>query len=145
MTSGRQEEVRRFVDAYNQGDLDALAEWADPDLEWVTAREHPSAASHRGVEAIRAYHEDWLRLFPGLRIEVESVEEHGDRVLAVARLRGEGAGSGAATEIRLGILSTYRGERAVRVEEFLDPQEAKKALAGTGKPRNEEDGGRPAK
>jgi ketosteroid isomerase-like protein len=145
MTSGREGEVRRFVEAYNRGDLDALAGWADPDLEWVTAREHPSAASHRGVEAIRAYHEDWLRLFPGLRIELESVEERGDRVLAVARLRGAGVGSGAATEIRLGILSTYRGDRAVRVEEFLDPQEAKQALAGTGTPRNGEDGGRSAK
>ena len=89
MASGREEEVRRFAEADNRGDLDALAEWADPGLEWVTAREHPSAASHRGIEAIRAYHEDWLRLFPGLRIELESVEERGDRVLAVARSGGQ--------------------------------------------------------
>jgi ketosteroid isomerase-like protein len=145
MASAREEDVRRFADAYNRGDLDELAGWADPDLEWVTAREHPSAASHRGVEAIRAYHQDWLRLFPGLRIEVESVEERGDRVLAVARLRGTAAGSGAETDIRLGLLSTYRGDRAVRVEEFLDPLEAKQALTGARTPRNGEDGNRSAK
>jgi ketosteroid isomerase-like protein len=145
MATSREDQVRGFVDAYNRGDLDAIAAWADPGIEWMVARQHPTAATHHGVAAIRAYHEDWLRLFPGMRIEVESVEERGDRILAVTRIRGVGAGSGATADVKLGILSTYRGDRAIRVEEFLDPEEARRELAEGNTPRNGEDGGRSAK
>ena len=146
MAAGRKEQVRGFVDAYNRGDLDAIAEWADPEVEWVGGASASERWQRTGAwTAIRAYHEDWLRLFPGMRIEIESVEECGDRVLAVTRLRGAAAGSGATADVKLGILSTYRGDRAVRVEEFLDPEEAKRALRQANSPRNGEDGGRPAK
>ncbi len=123
------EYVRGWVDDLNRGDVDALLANADPDHEWVVAREHPAATTHRGPEQIGAYLADWLRTMPDLKVKIEGLEEAGDRVLVVMRMTGSGAGSGAATEVRVATLTTFRDGRPVRTEEFLDPEEARRVLA----------------
>jgi ketosteroid isomerase-like protein len=123
------EYVRDWVDDWNRGDVDALMANADPDHEWVVAREHPAATTHRRPEQIGAYLADWLRTMPDFKVEIEGLEEAGDRVLVVMRMTGTGAGSGAATEVRVATLTTFRDGRPVRTEEFLDPEEARRVLA----------------
>jgi ketosteroid isomerase-like protein len=92
----------------------------------VVAREHPAATTHRGPEEVRAYLEDWLATMPDLRIEVEELLEAGDVVLMVGRVQGAGAGSGAGTGVTLCTLTTFDPQgRGRRVEEFLDPAEAR--------------------
>ena len=120
--------IRRSIDAYNEGDLHGLVAIAHPDIEWEVAPEHPAATTHRGIDAVRAYHEDWRNTLHGLRIDLRSVAARGDRVLAVCGLRGEGAESGADVEVEIAVLTTFRDGRAIRVEEFLDPDEAMRAL-----------------
>ncbi len=128
MEEGRSEQVGDWIEAYNRGDIEAMASLADPEVEWVVAREHPAATVHRGPEAIRTYLEDWQRTMPGMAYESEEILERDDRVLAVGRLRGSGLGSGAEVEVRIATISTFAGGRAVRVEEFLDPAEARLAF-----------------
>jgi ketosteroid isomerase-like protein len=120
--------VIRAIDAYNAGDVDGLLTMADPDIEWEVAPEHPAATTHRGFDAVREYHEDWRNTLQGLRIELRSVAESGDDVVTVCRLRGEGAESGADVEVEIAFLTAFRDGRAIRVEEFLDPDEALRAL-----------------
>jgi ketosteroid isomerase-like protein len=120
--------VRDWVEAWNQGDIDALMTDADPDVEWVVAREHPAATTHRGRDAAGEYLRDWLRMMPGIQVEIEELEQSGDRVLVVMRMSGTGAGSGATTEVRVANLVTFRDGRPRRVEEFLDPDEARREL-----------------
>ena len=120
--------VRRSIDAYNGGDLDGLIAMAHPDIEWEVAPEHPAATTHRGIDAVREYHEDWRNTLRGLRIDPRSVAASGDRVVTVCGLRGEGAESGADVEVEIAFLTTFRDGKAVRVEEFLDPDEAMRAL-----------------
>jgi ketosteroid isomerase-like protein len=91
----------------------------------VVAREHPAATTHRGAEAIRGYLADWRTMMPGLRIEVDELLERGDYILVVGRIEGAGAGSGAAAEVPIATLSTFRDGATSRVEEFLDPAEAR--------------------
>ncbi len=121
--------VRGFVDAWNAGDLSSFLQQTDADVEWVVAKEHPAATTHRGRDEISAYIADWQRTLPGLRIEIEGLEEKGDSVLAVMRMRGAGAGSGASTEVRVATVTEFRAGRAARIEEFLDPDEARRALS----------------
>jgi len=51
--------VRRAIKAFNREDLDQALEWADPEIEWVVARDHPDAATHRGRDAVAAYLREW--------------------------------------------------------------------------------------
>ncbi len=120
--------VRRAIDAYNAGDLKGLLATAHPDIEWEVAPEHPAATTHRGLDAVREYHEDWHNTLHDLTMDLESLAENGDSVLSVCRVRGEGVESGADVEVVIAFLTTFRDGRAVRVEEFLDPEEAMRAL-----------------
>lgn len=126
MSGSNAEVVRRWNEAFSRGDLDALIPDFGPESEWVVAREHPAATTHRGPDEIRLYLEDWRRTMPGMTAEVESLEERGDRVLTIARMRGAGAESGAGTEVVLAIITTFRDGRPIRTEEYLDPAEARR-------------------
>ena len=145
MEQGLSELVQLWIEAYNDRDFEAMAALADPRIEWVVAREHPAATTHRGTEAILSYLEDWGRTLPGMTYVSDEIVERGDRVLTVGRLRGSGSGSGAEVDVRIATISTFAEGRAVRVEEFLDPEEAKSALTGDNSPRNEEGADRPPK
>jgi ketosteroid isomerase-like protein len=123
------EYIRGFVEAWNAGELDALIENANPEIEWVVAREHPAATTHHGIEAVAAYLRDWFETVPDLRIEIEELEEAGDRVLVLMRMTGRGSGSGALTEVRIAAVSTFHDGKPVRTEEYLDLDEARQALA----------------
>jgi ketosteroid isomerase-like protein len=121
------EYTRAWVESWNRGDIDALMADAGPDFEWVVAREHPDATTHRGTEAVAGYLAEWMRMMD-LRVEIVELEERGDRVLSILKMTGTGAGSGAATEVRTAVLSTFRDGKPVRSQEFLDPEEARRAL-----------------
>jgi ketosteroid isomerase-like protein len=121
--------VREWAKALNRGDFEAMAEGADPEFEWVVAREHPDATTHRGPEAVLEYLAEWRRMMPDFQVEIVELEEKGDRVLTVIEITGTGSGSGARTEVRTAILSTFLEGRPVRTEEFLDPEEGRAALA----------------
>jgi ketosteroid isomerase-like protein len=125
--------VRRAIDAYNAGDVGGPLTMAHPDIEWEVAPEHPAATTHRGFEAVTEYHEDWRKTLQGLTIGLRSVTEAGDSVVTVCGLRGKGAESGADVEVEIAFLTTFRDGKAIRVEEFLDPDEAMRALdSGSG-------------
>jgi ketosteroid isomerase-like protein len=123
--------VRRGIDAYNAGDVGGLLAMADPDIEWEVAPEHPAAATHRGYEAIGEYLGDWQNTLDDIHIDVRSISERGDSVLALCQVRGKGGESGAAVEVEIAFLTTFRDGKAIRVEEFLDADEALRALEST--------------
>jgi ketosteroid isomerase-like protein len=127
--SAKEEFVREWAAALNRGDFEAMVGDAGPDFEWVVAREHPDATTHRGPEAVSAYLAEWRRMMPDFHVEIVELEERGDRVLTVIEITGTGAGSGARTEVRTATISTFRDGKPVRTEEFLDPEEARVALA----------------
>ena len=105
--------MRRFIEAYNEGDLDSLVALADPNIEWEVAPEHPAATTHRGIDAVREYHEDWRNTLHDLRIDLHSIAATGDTVVTVCGLRGEGAESGADVEVEIAFLTTFHDGKAV--------------------------------
>jgi ketosteroid isomerase-like protein len=122
--------TRAFVDAWNQRELRAFLEDVGPDFEWVPAREHPDRKSATGRDEVAAYMQDWLDTMPDLQVEAEELVERGDLVLAVLRMAGAGAGSGALTEVRIATVTTFSDGKPARTVEYLDPEEARAALAG---------------
>jgi len=120
--------VRRQLDAYNAGDFEASYAGLHPDIEWVVAREHPASRTVRGLDELLGYHGDWQETMPGLTIEILETVERGDAVLSLCRLHGAGADSGAEVGVTIGFVSRFSEEKIVRVEEYLDPAEARAAL-----------------
>jgi ketosteroid isomerase-like protein len=118
--------VRNWVDAWNRGDVHELMAGIGPAYEWVVAREHPAATTHRGPDKISEYLADWRRTMPDFKVEIEELLEVGDKVLSVTRMSGTGSGSGATIEVRTATLTTFRDGSPVRTEEFLDPEEARR-------------------
>jgi ketosteroid isomerase-like protein len=124
-----EEFVREWAAALNRGDFEAMVKDTGPDFEWVVAREHPDATTHRGPEAVGAYLAEWRGMMPDFHVEIVELEEMGERVLTVIEITGTGAGSGARTEVRTATISTFRDGEPVRTVEYLDPEEARAELA----------------
>jgi ketosteroid isomerase-like protein len=109
--------VREIVEALNRGDVDAMLARMHPDFEWRPLRTSPAAHVSRGHEQVRGYVEDWLATFESLRIDIEGLEEVGDRVVAPVRAYGRGRASGVELDSRFCQLWTVSAGLATAMEE----------------------------
>jgi ketosteroid isomerase-like protein len=128
------------LEAFRQSQLFAgrhllEAEWKgaydlsfDPRAEWVVAKEHPTARTLVGYEQLADYLREWQATVPGISFHHERVLDAGESVLAIGTVRGTGTGSGAEVEVPLALLCTFRDGLIIRVEEYLNPDEALEAV-----------------
>src|SRR5215208_3956635 len=70
-----------------------ISELCDPEIEWIEDPNRADARVFRGHEGVRASWERWLENFEEYGAEVETLEDHGDRVFMVAVERGRGSAS----------------------------------------------------
>lgn len=105
-------------------DPQAGEQWSDPQIEWVVAREHPEARTLTGRDAVVAYFQEWEASLPGMTFVADRVLDGDESVVAVGTVRGTGAGSGADVQVPLALLCRLAAGKVVRVEEYLDPNEA---------------------
>jgi ketosteroid isomerase-like protein len=67
--------------------------------------------------------------FEGLRLEAERIiDAGGDRVVAIVRASGTGRRSSAPVKMRIAYVFWLEASRIVRVDPYLDPTEALRAL-----------------
>jgi ketosteroid isomerase-like protein len=123
---------RRGMEAYSRGDYEAALEGFDPEIEWSVHRNvSPDADTYHGHEGVRRFWGAWEESISGMALEIEEcrcVDE--DRVLAITRAHGKGAGSGApVVSRRFAQIAEFRDGRAVRVRLYGDVQHALEALA----------------
>jgi uncharacterized protein len=113
--------VRRLYRAFNERDTETTRELMDPEVEWV----NPDDAIEPGTRHGFGEYQDALRnlrqTFDQMELEVERIEESGDRVATALTIRARGRASGLETTTRQGGLWTLRQGRAVRYEWFSDP------------------------
>jgi ketosteroid isomerase-like protein len=120
--------TRRYVEAINAQDAAALRELYAPDAEHVVAAEHPEARTCHGIEEIEGYLREWgLEDVDFAVTALTEAEGHG---LAEGRLRASVRDTGVPLDVYLAFLVTPAGGRIARVEEFLDSDAARAALAG---------------
>ena len=129
MSETNLDKVRDFIGAYNRRDFDAAIRWFDPQVQWVLP-ERQSSDSCVGPDEIRRFWEGLDNTFEELRLEPQEFVDGGDRVATRLRYYGHGRGSGLKIETELyHQVTTFSGERMVRIEYFADWGEA---LAATG-------------
>jgi uncharacterized protein len=118
--------VRRLYEAMNARDVEAAAELAHPDAEWIPDA-RVGQGPIRGRENVVDFFMDRAEMFGALEVEVERFWSTGDLVLAFVRVAGRGDASRAGFEIRIGHLWTLRDGVVVRGEGYGDRDEALEA------------------
>lgn len=109
---------RHGMEAYSRGDYDAAIVDFDPAIEWsVDASVAPDATTYHGHEGVKRFWETWAESISGMELEIEECRPVGqDRVLAITRAHGLGAGSGApVASRRFAQVADFRDRRVVRV------------------------------
>ena len=125
------QELRRLYDEWAKGNLFALADIADPDIEWEWAAEMASLFGgprvYRGLDEIWAATKEWLVPWERYWMTADDFIEHGDKVLVMMRLHAR-AHSGSLLEQRVAAVWTMRDGKALAVRYYMDRDEATDAI-----------------
>jgi ketosteroid isomerase-like protein len=117
--------IRRAYQAYASGDLAAMLELVDPDLEWTyldPTLEHPTPQVCHGRHELEQVLRHWAE--HGLRAELEEVTGSGELVMVGVRTPGVDAHYGRRGVDRAYSVFTVRGGRVVALRDCRDRQEA---------------------
>jgi ketosteroid isomerase-like protein len=127
MSQQNVETFKRFVDAFNRRDVEAIVEVVDAGVEWRPAApvalggEATVYRGHTGIsEGLRDLHDS----FAELQIEVSAFQEVGDRVLGTGRIRTRGKESGAEFDSVFGAVIEFKNCKATQIRSYLDLGEA---------------------
>ena len=102
------------------------------DFLWVPVREMPSAATYRGVDEFAGFMETWTEDLDGWRFDVERlINGDRDHVVAVVVQHATAKASGAPVGLRWGVLFELKGGQVVKMQHFLDIEEAIEAAGHT--------------
>jgi ketosteroid isomerase-like protein len=129
MSQENVEVVRRSLEAYRRGDLDAALAHVHPKIVWSPYEEPPM----HGVDAVRTYLRRWEGEWEELETTPEEFIDAGEQVVAVIHFRGRGRGSGIEVEARSYSVYTVRDDKTVRMEEFIEREDALEAAGLSGR------------
>ena len=112
------ETVRRGIDAYNRGDIEAMLELVDRDVTLVPVRALLEGGEYRGHDGVRRYFSDMEEDWSSRQIEIDEI-------------RGMFAATGrSGNEVRYPLAwhSTYRDGKLLRMQAYSDRDAALRAL-----------------
>jgi ketosteroid isomerase-like protein len=128
MSQENVEVVRRVFDSVNRGEWDTVLAAYSQDTEWDDRDLRPEGAVYRGIDAMVREMRAWIGTWANYWQEIEQIATDGDQVAVVIHESGEGKGSGAVMDQRIGALITVQDGLVVRTRLFRDPTEALKAV-----------------
>ena len=117
---------RGYTMIWREGRVEEPLRGLGDDFEWVVP-DHPEGAVRYGSESVIEFFREWTEPWEDFEIDWDLEQGDPDRVLATIDMRGTGRGSGVPTEMRFFQVWTFRGGRAVRMEMYNDPDEARRA------------------
>ena len=120
--------VREAFDAYLRGDEAGMLALTSPE---VVVRQFPDQLDvhdFHGHDGVRQVMAEWIGAWEDWKIELLAAREMGDVVLATARQRGRGKGSGAPIDSEVTFIFTLRDSRIARWQMFHTEQEALEAV-----------------
>jgi uncharacterized protein len=118
--------VESAFEAWNRGDIDAFAGHAAEDVAWLEVSGRPEGAptERLGRDRMRKSLESLFDAWESYHIDVERIEEVGERVLAIVREVARGRASGMQIDGRWGYLITVEDGLIVRIEAYRDAEQA---------------------
>ena len=125
MSKENAELIRRAYQAYASGDLAAMLELVDPELEWTyldPALEHPTPQVCHGCQELERVLRHWAE--HGLRAELDELTSSGELVMVGVRTPGIDAHLSRGGDDRAYSVFTVREGRIVALRDCRDRQEA---------------------
>jgi ketosteroid isomerase-like protein len=123
-------------EAWNQDDLDAWLELLHPDIELRTSGIFPGFDPvYRGHNGLARYWRQQREAWEVFQLDIEAIEERGDRFALSVRFRAKGVGSGAELDMRFGHAIRMRDGLAVEIVAKVSADEAREALSEPSRER----------
>ena len=108
--------LRGFMDAWNRRDLEAILARSDPEIEYVNAPTAVEPGTRRGHEGIAEVVRKQWELLGDARVELEWLEQRGERIIGPARISRRMPDSDATVDVRGLSAWTIRDGRVSRFE-----------------------------
>jgi ketosteroid isomerase-like protein len=119
------EVVRAGIEAWNVRDKDRTLSLFDPEIEFRSATERKT---YRGLDGMLRYMDDVGAVIEDFQFEDARFLDPGkDRVVALYRIVGRGAGSGVPVSREVGAVFQLRNGRILKGEIYLNQQDALEA------------------
>ena len=131
MSQENVDKVRRSLDGWNRGDVDAWLQSAHPEIEWISdvaRRVEGSDTVFRGQAGMRRFWDEWHSVWQ-LTISLSDIRDLGNTVLAVGQMRARGETSGVDLEQPVAYVFEFDGGLVRRARAYSDLGEA---LAAAG-------------
>ena len=121
--------TKRFIDAYNRRDLEAVLADLDPEIEWRSGilTSLGGEAAVRGYEGLRKALGELYEALGETHIECSEMRDLGNRVVTIGRFRVRGRESGAGAESPWGAVADFKGSKAIRIRSYFNVEEVLKA------------------
>jgi ketosteroid isomerase-like protein len=128
MSQENVEVIRRLLDAFERGGLDATLSFYDPDVTWVVAEDEPEAATLRGYDGLRALLAQWLQAFDELHIDPKEFIDAGEAVVMPYQFRARERSSGSEISAPETWVFWLRDGMIIEVREYRHKAEALAAV-----------------
>jgi ketosteroid isomerase-like protein len=127
MPEERVELARRLIELFNRGDREGLKEITIDDAEIVPMRAALEGTVYRGPNALddfwAAIDESWETV----QMVIDEISEHGNRVLAVGRLRGRARQTGMELDSPMAWVATFDEGKVASMRTYVSVAEAREA------------------
>ena len=122
------ETVRQAIEAFNNGDLEAMLKigYADEFVYDWTRSMGPNRGIYRGVEGFMEFIHDQWSTFESVTLEAHDFIPRGDHVVVPTTTHGRGR-QGVSVTARSAQLYTFEDGRLVRITLYQSPKEARAA------------------
>jgi ketosteroid isomerase-like protein len=127
MSQENVEVVRRGLEAFNRGDIEAWLALTHPEVEVLDDPRVPGGQTLRGHAEIKRYFESLGRYWESIHFAPERIVDRGDEVLVLARMTTRTRRGGPEIERPLDQMVRFREGRAIRVQVFSSRDEALEA------------------
>ena len=124
--------VHALWKAFRAGDMDAVRELLDPDVEWVIPDIVPWGGTYRGHSGVEAYLTNALEYLDVSASGAEFREffHDGDKVVDIAMSYGRVKSTGRDFVMPTVHVTTVKDGQVVRMQSFYDPGNAIRAVEG---------------
>jgi|SRR5277367_3071161 len=123
--------VKRFIEAFNEREIETFAGLTTTDFEWTTSMMAVEGEVFWGREGIDTYFARMREVWDDFRGFASEYRDLGERVLWIGRLEGRGLGSGVPVTAALDILFDVREGKIERMHSYLNHDEALSAAGLT--------------